>query len=361
MAPMRDRTGRHSRGRMAEGKVPHGILKGLLARLTGPGREVLIGPRVGEDAFAVTVGQTVVVGTTDPITFTAEHAGYYAVNVNANDVATMGARPRWFLATVLVPPGWGARALGRIFEEIDKTCVGLGVRLLGGHTEVTSAVTRPVVIGAMLGTASRKGLVDPRRARPGDVVLLTKRLAIEGTAIIARERRRWVEAALGKRRAARARAMLLRPGISIVREALSAVAAAPVSAMHDPTEGGLLWGLREMSLATGLGTEVDLDKIPIYEETRLVCRNFGLDPLGLIASGSLLIAAGPRNASRIGARLARLGMECTDIGRLGGKGLRFRRAGRRVPVPRLAADEITRVLASRQGLSRGRSIRCNRP
>lgn len=329
---------------LREGKIQHALLKGLLSRVTGPGREVLIGPAVGKDAFAVGIGRAVLVGTTDPVTFTRRHVGYYAVNVNANDVATMGAVPRWFLATVLVPPRFGAGALRAIFDEIDATCLALGARLLGGHTEVTSGVTRPIVVGAMLGTVTRKHLVNPGRARAGDSLLVTKRLAIEGTSIIAGARKKEVETLLGKRRAARARHLVFEPGMSIAREALAAVKAAPVRAMHDPTEGGLLWGLRELSLATGLGVEVDLDRVPIYEETRAICRHFRLNPLGVIASGSLLIAVQERDAARAAGAISRLGLECSRIGRLTRAGLRLIRRGKPATFPVLKADEITRVL-----------------
>ncbi|MFZ1946698.1 MAG: AIR synthase-related protein [bacterium] len=342
--------GKRTRDACVEGKLPLKILSRLLARLSKPGREVLVGPRIGEDAFAVSVGRAVVVGTTDPITFTQSHIGYYAVNVNANDVATMGAAPRWFLATVLVPPRAGARAVGTILDEIDTTCVSLGARLLGGHTEATCAVTRPVVVGAMLGTVPARGLIDSRNVWAGDVLLMTKRLAIEGTAIVAQERRQEVERLLGRRQAARARALLFRPGISIVREALCAAGAAPVHGMHDPTEGGMLWGLRELSLAAGMGVEVDVDAIPIYEETRALCEHFGLNPLGLIASGTLLLAVPARHSARVAASIERLGIECTAIGRFGGRGVRARRraaTGRRADrLADLKADEITKIVRS---------------
>lgn len=326
-----------------EGKLPHRLLGDLISRLTKPGREVIVGPVVGEDAFAVAVGRSVLVGTTDPITFTSEHPGYYAVNVNANDVATMGARPRWFLATLLVPPGTGHRRLGAIFEEIDGACVSLGIRLVGGHTEVTRAVTRPVIVGAMLGTVSRRGLVVAKRARPGDVVLITKRLAIEGTSIIARSRRREVNALLGARAARRARDLVFAPGMSIVREAAAAAGAGTVHAMHDPTEGGLVWGLKELSLATGLGVEVNLESVPVFEETARIAARFGLNPLGLIASGSLLVAVPRRSRERVMLAVRAAGVECTPIGRLRGKQVVFVSGGARKRPPEIAADEITRL------------------
>jgi hydrogenase expression/formation protein HypE len=327
-----------------EGKIPHTLLRHLLSKVTKPGREVLVGPRVGEDAFAVGVGRTVVVGSTDPITFTSEHVGYYAVNVNANDVATMGARPRWFMATALLPPGSEKRLLGELFREIDGACVDLGIRLCGGHTEITSAVSRPVVVGAMLGVVTRRKLVRPERARAGDHILLTKRLALEGTSIIARERKRETERVLGVTRAVSARRLLFSPGISVVKEAMCAVETVPVHAMHDPTEGGLIWGIRELSEAAGIGAEVDLDSVPIYDETRLICDYFKIDPLGLIASGSLLIVASARSASRITGAIRNLGIECTKIGRMCARRIRFLRSGKPVKVPRIRSDEIARVV-----------------
>lgn len=340
-----------------EGKIPHRVLASLISRLTTPGREVLIGPAVGEDAFAVAVGRAALIGTTDPITFTSEHIGYYAVNVNANDVATMGARPRWFLATLLAPRGFEASGLRRIFEEIDRTCVALGARLLGGHTEVTSAVSRPVVVGAMMGLVPRERLVRANRSRPGDVLLLTKRLAIEGTSIIARERRREVERLLGKTGAVRARNLLFEPGISIVREAMAAAGAARVHALHDPTEGGLTWGLRELALATGQGMVVDLGSIPIFEETARICERFRIDPLGLISSGSLIIAVAPSKAGCVERAIQSLGIECTRIGRLGGRSVRLKRQGRLVRFPDFKADEIGRVVGAKsaeRGVAKGR-------
>jgi hydrogenase expression/formation protein HypE len=328
--------------RLVEGKLPHEALGRLLARAPG-GTGVIVGPALGEDACALDTRGGVLVASTDPITFTSENLGYYAVNINANDVATMGARPRWFLAALLLPVGFDGRKVSGIFDHLASACTRLKVSLAGGHTEVTSAVTRPVMVGTMLGTVPRKRLVRPERVKEGDVVLLTKRLAIEGTAIIARKRRPRVARILGERGAARARSMLFRPGISVVPEAMAAVGAAPVHAMHDPTEGGFISGVRELSFVTGLGVEIYEDEIPVYEETREVCRDFGLDPLGLIASGSLLIVASPRSAKRIAAAIRQKRIECAEIGRMRGKRAWLVRDGKRHPFPAAGVDEITRI------------------
>ncbi len=330
--------------RIVGGKIPHRLLGDLLSRLTPPGREVVVGPALGEDACAIDTGGDLLVASSDPITFTEHRIGYYSVNVNANDVATMGARPRWFVATLLFPPGMRKQALRGIFAEVDRACADLGISMCGGHTEATSAVTQPVIVGTMLGTVSKRRLVRPARVKAGDKVLLTKRLALEGTSIIARERRREVERILGRRGAAKARNLLFRPGISVVREARCAVETAPIHAMHDPTEGGLLWGLTELGHVTGLGIEIDLDRVPIFEETRAICDYFKLNPLGLIASGSLLIVASGKSAPKVVRAIEALGVECAEIGRIGGKGLRGLRHGRRARLPDLKGDEIAKTL-----------------
>lgn len=328
--------------RLIEGKIPHDFLGRLLAHAPG-GPGVIVGPALGEDACALDARGKMLVASTDPITFTSENPGYYAVNVNANDVATMGARPRWFLASLLLPAGFDGRKVAGVFAGLARACEAIKVALAGGHTEVTSAVNRPVMVGTMLGTVSRRKLVRPERVREGDVVLITKRLAIEGTAIIARERRRRVERILGKRRAARARSMLSRPGISVLPEAMAAVGAAPVHAMHDITEGGFISGVRELSFVTGIGVEILEDRIPVYEETLEICQDFGIDPLGLIASGSLLLVASPRSARRISAAIRRRHIECVEIGHMAGKRPRFVKDDRRSPFPAERVDEITRT------------------
>ncbi len=327
-----------------EGKLPHALLDKLLSQLSEPGRDVIIGPQVGEDAFAARVGKKVVVASTDPITFTSHEIGYYLVNINANDVATMGAQPRWLLATALLPKGISRGAIARLFAEIDKACLEVGASLCGGHTEITGVVSQPVVIGTMLGVVDEDRLVRPQRVRSGDCVLLTKRLAIEGTAIIARERPEDVRLLLGRKSFARAMKFLHDPGISIVAEALTAVRVARVHAMHDPTEGGLIWGIKELSLATGKGIEVDLESIPIYPETRLLCEHFGINVLGLIASGSLLIVASEKDSKRIMRSLRRRGVECNPIGIVKGKQVVLRKHGKKVRLPEIASDEITRIL-----------------
>ncbi len=287
--------------RFPVGKLPSRVLESLLATCPVPrGSRVVIGPRFGEDAAVIDLGTKYLVAKTDPITFTAERIGWYAVNINANDIATLGARPRWFLATLLLPERRTTRALAETFSRHPPGPAALWTsRLCGGHTEITSGLDRPIVVGLMLGEVEKTHLVRKESQRPGDLVLLTKGVAIEGTAILAREKAPRLEAALGQRVVRRAQRLLFRPGISVVRDALLAVRHGEVHAMHDPTEGGLLSGLYELARAGGVGLRVWLDKVPVLPETQALRRALGFDPFALIASGALLVVVSARTAGRV--------------------------------------------------------------
>lgn len=331
------------------GKLPLPLLDKLLTRFAPNDPRIVVGPRTGEDAAVFDFGNRYLVAKTDPITFATSEIGWYAVNVNANDVAVMGAEPRWFLATVLLPAGQATAELAEaIFAQIHAACEALGVSLAGGHTEITISLDRPIVSGTMLGEVLPQHLITTAGAQVGDAVLLVKPVPIEGTALIALER-----AGVLRRRGyspafiERAQGFLHDPGISVVAPARLATATAEVHAMHDPTEGGVLTGLLEMARAAKVGLTVDLDTIPIISEAAVLCREFGLDPLGTIASGSILLAAPQDVAEKLVAALGAAGYPTARIGCVTQPeaGLVCRRAGRPVPWPTYVADEITKLFA----------------
>ncbi len=329
------------------GKLPMPLLEKLLARIKTDDPRLLVGPRAGEDAAVIDFGDRCLVVKTDPITFATAEIGWYAVNVNANDIAVMGARPRWFMATVLLPAGQATGELAeRIFAEITEACAVLGVSLAGGHTEVTVDLNRPIVCGTMLGEVARDRLILTAGAQPGDAVLLVKPAPIEGTALIALER----EAELRRRGyswkfIADAQRFLHEPGISVVAPALLAAETAAIHAMHDPTEGGVLTGLLEVARGAGVGLAIDLDAIPVPPESAALCREFGLDPLGTIASGAVIVVAPEVEADRLIAVLQAAGYPAARIGRVtpSAAGLVARRDGQMVPWPMFAVDEITKI------------------
>ena len=299
------------------GKLPAELLARLLSRVVRRDPRVLLGPTLGEDAAIIDLGDRVLVAKADPVTFATDRIGWYAVHVNANDVACMGARPAWFLATILLPQGAPEALAEEVFAQIEAACEALDVTLVGGHTEVTYGLERPIVAGAMLAEAAAGRIVRNADARPGDHLILTKGIAIEGTALLARDaadelrRRGFGEASLE-----RARALLDRPGISVVREALLACDTAPVHAMHDPTEGGLATALHEVAAASGLVAEVQAEAVTVLPETEELCRALSLDPLGLLASGSLLIALAEEDCERVRGALSGAGIPAACLGRL---------------------------------------------
>ena len=296
------------------GKFPHDLLDKLLKRLPRADPRVLIGPRLGEDAAVIDMGDRCLIVTTDPVTFATDRIGWYAVHVNANDVAVMGARPRWFFVTLLLPAGKTTEAsVASLMADIGNTCTALGISVCGGHTEITLDLARPIVVGQMLGEVDSHRLVRKSNLKVGDEVLLTRGVAIEGTAILARERAETLRGKMPDGLLDRASRLLDDPGISVVEAAMTAVAAGEVHAMHDPTEGGVLTGLVELAAASETGLRVFADRIEIYPETASLCRALGLDPLGLIASGALLIGAAPRDARAIGEALVRRGIPTVAV------------------------------------------------
>jgi len=331
------------------GKLDVQILRKLLRRYSKTDGRVLLGPQIGEDAAALDMGDRVLIVTTDPITFVTNEIGYYSVMVNANDIATTGAEPRWYTVTILLPEARGTKSLvDSIFQQIHQACEKLGISLVGGHTEITYGLDRPILVGQMIGEVQREAMITTAGAKPGDLLLLSKGICIEGTSIIAREREGdlWSRG-ISKDLVERAQRFLFDPGISVVEEARLACQAGRVHSMHDITEGGLADGLHELSMAAGVEIEVEKDLIPIYEESRVLCKAFGLNPLGVIASGALLITASPPETKKILERAHRHGVTMTRIGHVkavGPPSVIMGTSKGYEPVPYFDRDEVVKIL-----------------
>lgn len=331
------------------GKLPPRLLERLLRWTGAPDRRVVVGPRCGVDAAVIALGASRLVLKSDPVTFTARRVGWYAVQVNANDVAVMGARPCWFQPTILVPPGIRASRVLGIAREVHEACRALGIAITGGHTEVTDAVTRPVVAGDMQGLLIGDRPITAAGARPGDALLLTKAAGLEGTAILADELGPRLRRTLSATLVRAARRLRQDPGISVVPEARTA-ARHGASAMHDPTEGGVRAALHELAHASGVAVLVDLDQVPIRPETVRICDRFDLDPLGLIGSGALLVTIAAGRAAALLRAWARQGISGRPIGRVErGRGVEATRHGRPAALPWVVRDEIIKALAAIHG------------
>jgi hydrogenase maturation factor len=329
------------------GKLPNELLKEFLDEFAFDDPALLINPGVGEDIAAVDVSaDEVLVLKSDPITFATDAIGQYAVLVNANDIATAGAAPRWLLTTLLFPVGSTPSFIWSVAHDLKEFCRKWGITLCGGHTEITDAVSRPVICGMMAGSVRKRDLIDKRRMRPGDRLLMTKAAAVEGTALIAREFGPRLRALGLSARALQAGRAFLEQ-ISIIPEAAHAAQCPGTSAMHDVTEGGIATALEELSAAGGCRLRVNLDRIPVFPETRRICRLLRVHPLGLIGSGSLLICCRPPYARRLEDDLRRTGVPVTCIGAVQekGSGVQGFRGGRPVRWPRFEVDEMARLIA----------------
>jgi len=328
------------------GKIPSDVLRRLVFnRLGVPTDRVLSGPGVGEDAAVIDMGDRVLVAKGDPITGAEGNIGWLSVHINANDIASTGARPLWFVCIALLPEGADESMLGGIMNDIHEACLEVGASLVGGHTETTPGLDRPILAGFMMGETQKETYVTTGGARPGDVIMLTKGAGIEGTAVIASDLGGHLKGKVDDHVVERGAAMVR--WISVVPEAMKAVEAGSPNSLHDPTEGGVINGLWEMAEAAGVGLRVDEASIPIPDETRQICGALGVDPLRLLGSGALLITAQPGEAGKIMEALTKEGIRASVIGEvtpLSEGRLLIDEKGSHEPIEAVDQDEIYRIL-----------------
>lgn len=331
------------------GKYPPELLKKLLSRAPIFDPRVRQGPGIGLDCGVVDLGETCLVFKSDPITFASEEIGWYVVQVNANDIATTGAVPRWLTLTMLLPEGKTTpESVDHISDQVFAACRSLGISVIGGHTEITAGLERPILIGNMIGETTREKLIIPSQAQPGDRLLLTKSIPVEATAIAAREFRTRLAGHLSEAELKQAANFLYQPGISVVPDAQLAQLVGEVHAMHDPTEGGLVTAVWEVAEACGQTCVINCDQVPILPLSLKICQALQIDPLASIASGALLIAAPASDSLQIISALQQTGIACTDIGWIEkGPALAWDiSSGTRQPLPRPERDEIARLFES---------------
>jgi hydrogenase expression/formation protein HypE len=310
---------------------------------------VILASSIGEDAALVSMGKRILVLKTDPVTGTTSDLGWLAVHINANDVACRGATPRWFLCDLLLPEGAAPSLVDSIMRQVDKAARQIRVSVVGGHTEVTPDLVRPIVVGYMVGVVDRRRFVTSSGAMPGDHVIMTKCAGIEGTAVLASDFSRQISKKVSARVVAQASALTKR--ISVVDDALTAMKAGGVHAMHDPTEGGLLQGLWELAEASQVGFSIYQSVIPVLAETRQICTVFHVNPLRLMSSGCLLIAADKQKSGLIVRQLRRKKIPASIIGRFTSRNMGrklVRDDGTRVEIGAQERDELYRVIEAQR-------------
>ena len=299
--------------KLPHGKIPVEILRDTVFRNLGVKRkEVILGPSVGFDGAVLDIGDKSLIVSIDPITGAVERIGWLAVNINANDVATFGVKPEFLFSCILLPEGADRETVETICAQMDKAARELEIAIAGGHCEVTPGIKNPIVVGCIMGLTEKGNYVTAGGAKPGDKLILTKSAGIEGTAILASDRESQLRKAVDSSTLKRAKEFFKK--ISVVKEAILAFKTGGVHAMHDPTEGGVLGGIYEMTDASNVGVKVFEEKIPVEQETVEICEFFQIDPLQLISSGALLVSVDSNLADKVVETLKTHGIEASVIG-----------------------------------------------
>jgi len=334
------------------GKLKHEILSEILRNFVSDleikDKRIILGSKLGEDAAVIDMGDRFLVAKTDPVTFATDEIGYYSVIVNVNDVVCTGATPKWFQSTILLPEKkTNEDLIETIFKSIHDTCDTLNISVIGGHTEVSVGINRPIVIGSLLGEVEKEKLVKSSGVLTDDALVLTKGIFIEGTSIIGREKESFLyEKGYSKQFIDLCKNYLFNPGISIYNDALLANQKFKINAMHDPTEGGLATGIAEMVLASNTGVLIDEKEIMILPEPLELSKVFNLNPMGTISSGTLLISIESEYAAELVDFLEKNNIKANIIGTFTSKNQKaviLDRNNVKKPLEYSEVDEIVKI------------------
>jgi len=326
------------------GKIPIKVLDSTVLKMTGASSpEIVTPPKAGLDFCAIKLYNGFLIVSADPITGVSSEIGRYAIQVSSNDVATSGNRPQFAETVILLPQRSEAGDLTRLARQVDSAAREIGLAIVGGHTEVTPGLSRPIVIVTVFSFVDK--YVSSQDAQEGDTIMMTKSAGLEGTAAIARELD-FSRGAIPRKVAKRAGMFVNR--LSVVDEAVAAFKTGQVHAMHDCTEGGVLGATYEMSLASGLGFELKESSVHVAPETRAICDLLSLDPLKLIGSGSLLISVREGREEKVKEALSGI-CEVSSIGRFARrKRILVHADGSESSVQSAPQDELWRALGSRR-------------
>ncbi len=324
---------------MKIGKLPNSLLdKIIIEPINGHSvkrNEVLLKPSIGEDCAALNMEDNICLLSTDPITGAAEDIGKLAIHINTNDIASSGGEPVGIMVTALFPPTVTEKEISDIVMDLYKEAEKVNVVILGGHTEITDAVVKPVLSCTVIGKTKR--LIPSGGAKVGDCVIMTKYAGMEGTAIFAHDK---ADKLKNVDRSVIERAKRLSESLSVIKEGKTGTRLG-AHAMHDVTEGGILGACWEIADCAGKGIEVYAEKIPVAEETRIICRELGVNPLRLISSGSMLIVCD--NGAEMAAALEKDGIKASVIGKIIDKGKFIVEKGERLVLDEPEADELYNV------------------
>ena len=270
------------------GKIPNDLLKKIIFnKLKNNREEVLLRPKIGEDCTALDFDGDICLMSTDPITGASNELGKLAVYISCNDIASCGAVPIGILVTLLAPPGTIQAEIEMIMDQMSQTAASINVDILGGHTEITSSVTRIILNCTAVGRAKKGCMITTGGALPTDMLVLTKTAGFEGTAILAFDKMSEISGVIDDNLLCEAKSFIDK--LSVIPEGIIA-ADFGVNAMHDVTEGGVLGAIWEMCEASETGVIINKENIPVAKSTLKICEYFNINPLKLISSGCMLIA-----------------------------------------------------------------------
>ncbi len=326
---------------MKAGKININDLKELiLENISVSNKDVLVGPKIGEDSSVIDFGESVAIISTDPITGVKEGMGNLAVNVVCNDIAANGAYPIGIQQVLLVPPKTSKDEIMGIIKDLNRAAQNLGIDILGGHTEVTDAVSKPLVSCTAIGKAKKENYITSSGAQVGDDIVVTKWVGLEGTSILATDYYdKLVELGIDEQLLVAGQQLI--DNLSVIPEGLIG-SSLRVNAMHDVTEGGLYGSLYELTIAAEAGFYIEESQIPLHPATEMITEALELNPYQLIGSGMMILTT--NKGEELVTRLQSEEINATIIGKITDKKRVVNKSTGQLELTKPPSDELWRFL-----------------
>ena len=298
------------------GKIPNDILKKVVFKYLGvENKKIIDGAHIAGDTAIVDFDSDKYLAIkTDPITGAIKNIGKHSIIINSNDMAARGAIPKYFLATILLPPKSTVDDLETICKDMNEAAIEYNISIIGGHSEVSPTVNNPVVVGLMIGEINRDNLLLAKNIEVGDKIILIKSVGIEGCSIIGHDHYKLINNSFSEKIIFEAKNLINE--ISILKESLLIRKMKGIKFMHDPTEGGLIGGLIEICDLINKGFTIYEKEIIIYNCVRIICKRLKINPLRLLSSGALIVICNPENSKEIINKINKSGIEAKDIGEI---------------------------------------------
>ena len=326
------------------GKLDSDLLKKIVfEKITCRRPEVITRPGIGEDCAVVDFGQYDCIMSTDPITAAVSDIGRLAIHITCNDIASNGVAPLGIMIAAMLPEGTTAQDIEMIMDQAGKTAAELNVEIIGGHTEITAAVNKPVIVSTAIGRGPKDSSNSSADMKAGNKILLTKRAGLEGAGIIASDLEEELKAVLTAEELAEAKSFL--DEVSVVKEGVAA-GQIGTCGMHDVTEGGVFGAVWEMCQVAGLGCEIKKENIKVDRVTEKIADFYNIDLYRLISSGCMLMVVPEEKADTIVEAVSAEGVEISCIGEIREKefGIMVSSEGKLTAIEPPESDELYKAV-----------------